>query len=356
MKCHFVYAVPVTRLRRNAFRTLQQCGLPLCWLKSRRHPDTHDWPRKSPFENTRNIFSRLAERMPTYLYALEEHIPCRFDPDDVFIGHPYFPALKGRKGTTELSATRSPKPRVFALISPLHCDISVCGNHINKAFLDAVDRLLPQADILFGIMGEYWWNRWPTSPYAHWMPKMVRLDMAIDVTCFPRVKTRFNAPGKRGFLYIGTNRIEKGTSLLSRLGEALRDYRWGWIGGGPEIEHIERLSTARPLTPDYMSEVARRFDIFVSPSIADPNPTTILESMAWGLPVACTPQSGYYETTFRRGIFHEDLERTVEVLQQLQHLDAEELRNMADQGRASVEREYTWDRFVDTLCRTIGLE
>jgi hypothetical protein len=143
MKCHFMYAVPVMRLRRNIFRMIQQCGLPLCWFNNRQNPNIKNWSRKSPFENTKNIFSRLSERVPTYLYAHEEYVSCSSDSDDNFIGHPYFPALQGKKGTTELTATRSPRPKIFALISPLHCNVSICGNHINKAYLYTVDRTAP---------------------------------------------------------------------------------------------------------------------------------------------------------------------------------------------------------------------
>jgi hypothetical protein len=38
------------------------------------------------------------------------------------------------------------------------------------------------------IMGEYWWDQWDLSKYAHWKTKMVRLDMAVDATRYPRVK------------------------------------------------------------------------------------------------------------------------------------------------------------------------
>lgn len=256
---------------------------------------------------------------------------------------------------TELSLRQSVRPRVFALISPLHCDVTIETNHINKAYLDAVDRLLPDVDILFAIMGQYWWDQWPDSPYAHWIPKMIRLDLAVDTAYFPRVKTRFNPPGKRGVLYIGRNDPMKGTAFLSRLLNHLPGVRCGWIGHGPEIDGVPRLSTARPLTPDFMRRIAEDFDIFISPSVADPNPTTILESMAWGFPVVCTPQSGYYETSYMRNIYHDDLTRSVAVLQHLQYADESELMMMADEARDVVERQYTWDRFVGTVCAGLGL-
>jgi glycosyltransferase involved in cell wall biosynthesis len=238
----------------------------------------------------------------------------------------------------------------------LHCSTRIATPHINKEYLDAVDRLIPEVDVLFGIMGEYWWDQWPSSPYAHWLPKMARLDMAVDTLHFPRVKTCFNAAGKRGFLYIGRNDPMKGTHLLSRLAHAMPEFRFAWIGHGPEIESIPRLSPSRPLTADFMAKVANDYDFFISPSLADPNPTTILESMAWGFPVVCTPQSGYYETSFRRNIHPEDPDGCVSVLHKLQSAGDNELRTMADEAREVVERDYTWGAFADTILASLGLQ
>jgi glycosyltransferase involved in cell wall biosynthesis len=257
---------------------------------------------------------------------------------------------------TELSLRGTPRPRIFALISPLHCDTSVRTTHINKAYLDAVDRLLPCADTLFGIMGEYWWDQWPNSPYAHWMDKMVRLDMAIDTTCFPRVKRTFNPPGQRGFLYIGRNDPMKGTDFLSELACHASDYRWGWVGSGPDIDGIPRLSGARPMTPEFIANLAQDFDFFINTSLADPNPTTILESMAWGFPVICTPQSGYYGTSYRKCIDRDDIDGSVDVLRQLQSTDENRLQAMADKARNTVTRDYTWSLLVDRIATGLGVQ
>jgi len=360
MTCHLAYAVPLKnfrdRLRRRACLALQRCGLGVSAVGDRTRPEMRWWPAESPFENTRHMFEGLSARMPTKLYRLDEQVRCHFAPDDVFLGHPYFPFAPGARGVTERSIGSSPRPAVFALISPLHCDTTVETTHINRAYLEAVDRLLPQADVFFAIMGRYWWDQWPTSPFAHWMPKLFRLDMAIDAARFPRVKTRFNPPGRRGFLYIGRNDPMKGIEFLRALARDLHEARFGWIGPGPEIPGVRRISDRRPLTPEFMKQVAAEYDVFVSPSLADPNPTTILESMAWGFPAACTPQSGYYATDFRRSLFRDDQARSVEVLRHMQFAEVDEMERMADAARQEVERTYTWERFVGTICSRLGLE
>jgi glycosyltransferase involved in cell wall biosynthesis len=134
------------------------------------------------------------------------------------------------------------------------------------------------------------------------------------------------------------------------------DSRFGWIGYGEAIEGVQRVSPARPLTPEFMTAVANEYDFFISPSAADPNPTTILESMAWGFPVMCTPQSGYYETPYRRNIYHTEVDRSIEVLKHFQFAEESELRMMADEARLAVERDYTWDALVARICKGLGLD
>jgi len=354
MKCHMVYSVPIgdsitNKLLFRVKRMLQNIGVPISLIGPRINRNTAAWPTKSPFTNTKNMYERFSLKMPTFLYHLSEKIKIEFDADDIFIGHPMFPYSAGARGVTELSVDQKPRPRIFSLISPLHCNIECQTSHINKSYLDAVDALIGKCDVLFAIMGQYWWDRWDYSPYAHWKSKMVRLDMAVDPQFYPRVKTGFNPPGKRGYLYIGQNNPLKGTTLLSQLFAKLGEFPRGWIGYGPDIPGVPRISPHRALTPDFMGEVAKSYDFFITTGIGDANPTTILESMAWGLPVICTPQSGYYETTYLRNIFHEDISKSTEVLRELQYAREDDLMRMADEARRVVETEYTWDKFTSTI-------
>lgn len=354
MKCHLAYSVPNTgmitqRILRKIRAVLQQAGLPISVIGKRGNVNTNSWPTQAPYTITKHLYKELVRRVPTLLYHPSERVRCPFEPNDIFIGHPFFPYSDRTVGVTELSINREPRPRVFALLSPLHCNTRVKTNHLSKNYLDAVGRLLPGVDILFAIMGQYWWDQWTSSPYSHWKPKMVRLDMAVNIQNYPRVKKAFNPPGKRGYLYIGNNDPVKGIELLSKLLSGLGEYPRGWIGSGAEIPGIPRINRHTTLTSVFMSQLAERFDFFITTGVADANPTTILESMAWGFPVICTPQSGYYATPYRKNVFFEDIPASLEILRELQFAHEADLMRMADEARYVVEAEYNWDNFVRTI-------
>lgn len=366
MTCHFVYSVPYNlcqtpteRIKNKIRGVLNDMDMSV-GLISNREPSEADftaWPIRSPFENTKHIYSALAARMHTRLYHLSEHVRCKFGPDDIFIGHPYFPHKEGGYGVTELAVREIMRPKKLALISPLHCDVNIKSDHINKDFLDDIDKLLPSADILFGIMGEYWWDQWDKSPYAHWKPKMIRLDMAVDTTRYPRIKNSFNPKGKRGYLYIGNSSDpRKGTEFLSCLMSNIVNCRVGWIGYGPDIPNVPRIAELSALSPEFMASIASEYDFFISPAVADPNPTTILESMSWGFPVVCTPQSGYYETNYMKNIFLDDLERSIEVLTSLQYMDDFHLIQMSNTARNIVESKYTWCDLTSKIISSLDIQ
>jgi len=358
MSAHVVYAVPNVGIKplraiRKVKRVLQNCGCPISAIGRRDAVDTKLWPRRSPYENTRHIYDAFAEIVPTSLYDLNERVTIKFNHNDIFLGHPTFPYSPGVSGVTELSIKANPRPKFLGLITPLHCNLDVVTGHINRPFLDSVDRLVDHVDVIFGIMGEFWWDQWDKSPYLRWKEKMIRLDMGIDLAYFPRVKTQFNPPGKRGYLYIGRNDPMKGIDYLCELLKQVGDYPSAWIGSGPDIPGIKRYSANTFLSPEFMRKVALEYDFFITTGVADPNPTTILEAMAWGFPVICTEQSGYYQTDCITNVFLNDMEKSVGVLKRLQYADSEELLRMSKLGVDTVKSKYGWERFTDTILSSI---
>ena len=361
-KLHFVYATPfkVTSLFQRIIRKVRfelNKGKWSIGLIGDRYPDEEKmskWPIQSPYENTKNIYTSLSQNFDTKLYHLSENVKIKFNENDIFLGHPFFPYELNGKGVTESAVHSKQRPHTLALISPLHCDTSIKTTHINKDFLDHVDKLMPKTDILFAIMGQYWWDKWKDSQYSHWMPKMVRLDMAVNTDRYPKVKHKFNPPGKRKVLFIGKNDPMKGVNFLIKLAREMNSVDFAWIGSGPEIEGVKRISGFRQLDSVFMNEISKEYDFFISPSKADPNPTTILESMAWGFPVICTPQSGYYETPYLFNIYSDDIPRSIETLNKLQHLPENDLISISQKAREVVEKEYNWGKFTATIINNLN--
>lgn len=340
MKVHFAYAVPrrqyrptrvSERLRRVSEWAGERLGIEPRYRRAGIEARTR--PVRAPHSITYNLFRFLRERAPTLLYDWDEHICPRVEPDDVILGHPH----PDPETVIQRLFREDVKCRLRALMFPIHHGIPC----INRFTLPLVE----QASIVFGIMGPYWYDTLDTCQFAPWKSKIIRLDMAVDAADYPFIKKSFNPACRRGYLYIGGNRPEKGTDVLSKTMAALSDYPRAWIGPGEEIPNMRRLAGYANLTPEFVSRLAREYDFFVNTSVSDANPTTILEAMAWGFPVACTPQSGYYNMPSIITLSTTDIEANVAALLDLQHAPEDYLADLNRANRTLVETHYTWGRF-----------
>lgn len=213
------------------------------------------------------------------------------------------------------------------------------------AAYDAVN----QCDKFFAICGDYWIETLPQSPFYDFRDKIVHLNMAIDTDDYPLVKTVFNEPGKRKFLYIGRTAPEKGTDILEQLAESVPGFKGGYLcarGGG--IKGWEKLDIPKHFTPDVMRKVASEYDFFINMSRMDAQATTILEAMCWGFPVLCTRQSGYTLDNF----FYldlEDMNKNIQVINLVQYADERELKKMSMNNREKSKELYSWETFLSKL-------
>jgi glycosyltransferase involved in cell wall biosynthesis len=294
-------------------------------------------PLPAPYSITVNLHRYLAERHAVRLYDWRETGTIELAVNDILLGHPH-PDPQTLMQQMLRSGTRC---RLKALLFPIHHAMT----EINEYALP----LLDSADVVLGIMGSYWYDTLESSFLAEWKKKIVRLDLAVNASEYPLLKNKFNAPGRRGYLYIGNNRPEKGIEVLSKTLEKLDSYPRGWVGGGPEIAHVPRISGYRSLTRDFIAGLAEKYDIFLNTSFSDANPATILEAMAWGFPVACTPESGYYNMPTIVPLSTTDIDANVAALEELQHAPEERLRELSRANRALVETQYTWERFCGTV-------
>lgn len=341
---HFAYALPL--LKTGMFAQLLSRYSNLGngsttfphWYRYGWFPETPT-PLPAPGSITMRLLSYLQQRHPIRFYSLEETGHIDWKTDDIILGHPH-----PNPDTIVQRAFSSTAPcKHKALIFPIHHAMP----EINNFSLP----LLDQADQVFGIMGPYWKETLSQSCFAPWKHKITSLDMAVDGAEYPYLKKHFNPPGRRGYLYIGSSsdRPEKGCDILEKTMAKLSGFPNGWIGGGRELSGMKRIATYASLTPSFMASLANQFDFFINTSISDANPTTILEAMAWGFPVACTPGSGYHNIQAITTLSSTDIEYNAKILRDLQFAPEDHLQWLSQEGRRLIETHYSWERFCKTV-------
>jgi glycosyltransferase involved in cell wall biosynthesis len=286
----------------------------------------------------REVGKRLAKIYPVVLHDWDEFGYITPREGDVLVGH----ACPIPCTVFKRSAKRTGWRRVV-LLSP-HCH----GDPHQPAFND---RVLPYCDVYLAITGNYWFNDLPNSLYAHWLPKMVHVDLAVDRSEFPVIKTHFNRKGLRRAVYIGSTAWYKNTDYLSRVASEV-GFEIAWIGTGTGIPGTRALGRL-----DFSTSEARRivaeFDFLLTVGRADGNPATILEAMAWGLIPVCTPQSGYIGYAGIINVPPDDAERAVATLRSLQEVPDERLYEMQASNWELLDHHFNWDRFTAQVVQAI---
>jgi glycosyltransferase involved in cell wall biosynthesis len=289
----------------------------------------------------RNLSERLRAqyKYQVALYDWKSAITIHPDPGDVLLGHPH----PLSKTCFRLSMRQGGWRRILAL-GPYHH-----GDCMQVAFYDS---FIARCDLFLAITGNYWFNTIEKSVFAHWKPKMIHLDLAVDRMDFPVIKTRFSPPGQRRLVYIGHSRWTKNTPFLSQIAKRLPDFQFSWIGRGRH--------TIAGLIPygfqNFADESARQLldshDFMITVGKADANPTTILEAMAWGLIPVCTPQSGYvnYEGIINIPL---NLDEAVKKLREIQVMPEEQLKSMQAANWNLLDSYFHWDRFARQVAEAI---
>jgi glycosyltransferase involved in cell wall biosynthesis len=230
-------------------------------------------------------------------------------------------------------------------------------HHGNNGAVAFADSFLDRCDQFLAITGNYWYDSTAASLYSHWLPKMVHLDLAVDRRDFPPVKTNFNPPGRRRFVFVGSGGWTKNPAYLSAIAKAMPESSIGWIGTNRQnaIPGVTALGYQ-----DFTTACARRmissFDFMITVSAADANPATILEAMAWGLIPISTPQSGYVGYPGIVNVPLDDVEVSVGILRALQAVPSLALEEMQELNWRALDEHFNWDRFAQQVIDSIESE
>jgi glycosyltransferase involved in cell wall biosynthesis len=287
----------------------------------------------------RIVGRRLMERYKVFQYNWDDPGIIKPGLNDVLLGHPHpFSRTIFRR-----SLSQSGWRRMIAMSPYSHGDIRLC------AFLDS---FIKKCDLYLAIAGNYWFSSIEVSPFAHWRPKMTQLDLAVDRADYPNIKTKFNVAGQRRFLYIGLKAPVKNTGYLSEIAKSASDIQISWAGSGGSIEGVAPLGY-QDFSTDRGKQIIAAHDFMITVGKSDANPTTILESMAWGLIPVCTPQSGYIDN---RGIINiplGDAQAAIGVLRQLQEMPEVELKELQQGNWNALDAHFHWERFTRQIIDAI---
>jgi glycosyltransferase involved in cell wall biosynthesis len=218
-----------------------------------------------------------------------------------------------------------------------------------------LDTYIDDCDAFLAITGNYWFARVANTQFAHWLPKMIHLNLAVDREHFPYLKTTFNGEGKRKFLYIGNDRAGKNLDYLEEIFEKLPTIEIHTIGKVPK--------TRRFINHGYLNfkeksnkELLNTFDFMITVGNADANPTTVLESMSWGLIPICTPTSGYVN---ERGIVNVplgDAQAARDIIESLNAMPKSGLIQLQIEGQKALRDNYNWPVFLNKVKAQIEIK
>ena len=255
---------------------------------------------------------------------------------DILIGHWHPNPLT----IFRMSAQKKGWKRVLAL-APFCPDPTGWQNAFGNKIIKNCDRFL-------AITGNSWMNRLKDSPFHHWGPKIVHLDLAVDRVDFPFIKKNFNPAEKRRFLYIGHTAWFKNISFLEQLTQKFPSVDFAWVGGSQSLKNIKKLGRL-DFSNKEAKELIQEYDFLITLGSADANPTTILEAMAWGLIPVCSVQSGYEGFSGIQNISIDLIDDAVATIEKLQSVSEEQLKLWQHENLDCLDSHFNWGRFCSQV-------
>jgi glycosyltransferase involved in cell wall biosynthesis len=287
----------------------------------------------------RHLAHGLSGRYEVVLHDWDTRETIAPEEGDALVGHPHpFPGTTFRR-----SAARPGWERVIDLAPYHHGDEEQVAFH---------EHVLPRCDLFLAITGGFWFRRVGESAFAHWLPKMVHVDLALDRGEFPPLEREFAPPGARRFVFVGRSDWTKNVDYLAAIAAGAPELELGWIGDGPPIAGVSALGR-RDLSTAESRQLLAGFDFMLTVGRADANPATILEAMAWGLVPVCTPQSGYSGEPGVVNVPLDDIAGAVAVLRGLQAAPAGRLEQLRAANHEALDRHFNWTRFTGQVVEAI---
>ena len=177
--------------------------------------------------------------------------------------------------------------------------------------------------------------------------------MGINTNDYPLIKKSINKKGTRRLLYIGSETHYKNLSYMTEIMSLLPDIELHRYGGSGEhqLSRLPNVTTTGNvlLNIEMGRKICDLCDLMINTSISDANPTTLLECASWGIPVACTPGSGYYNGNPFFEIPENNAQLAACYIRNLLNTPEETLLQVSNKNRKLMETEYNWDTFCNKI-------
>jgi len=329
---HLIYSLPLGTFDTITIRVLRKLFL-------RSSFQNYKWPMplQAPFSITYHLAQYFSNNFHVKLYDYQERVAIKPNQGDILIGHPH------------------PDPQSLmwqALDNPLFGKkYLICPYNHSILQVGWLRPAIEKCDKYFAICGDYWFETFAQSPFADLENKIIHINMALNANEYPYLKQKFNPVRQRRFFYIGRYGSfgdEKGIGLLEMLAENIPGFSGGYICKDGHIAGWKRISKPTSLTPEFMANVAEKYDFFINMSRADAQATTVLEAMSWGFPVACTKETGYSEESLFL-LDSDNIEQNSAIIEHMQNLPDKELHRISRINRALAETRYNWQHFTDVI-------
>jgi hypothetical protein len=215
---------------------------------------------------------------------------------------------------------------------------------------------LAAAEHIFFITGRTWFDGIPDSPYADYLPKMTRLDMAVNAMAHPYSKHIWNPQGRRAALLVGNDTPAQNWAEAAELAR-VSGLKIGYCGNAlPDIfSSVSQFKHYGGVVFDVQTieTLCKEYDALICLHKESANPTVLLEAAAWGLITYCTPTCGYYPNDPFMELRGGDLAFNWMQMQELQDAPEFMLQARSQATRLVMEAEYHWTKMCDQIWQGI---
>ena len=307
-------------------------------------------PLQGPYNHTWHLIRMFREQCAArgwrFEYRqLDDLAPHDFGPDDIVIGHPWYP-----DGFVNRAIYADPGPRYKIIMQPY------TPGMFQPAETARQIEMMERSDHTIAITGPYWWDTWQDGPYGPLQHKCSQLELAITPALHPYLKRKWNPPGQRAFLALGNDKWYKGAREVAELARVSGIFLGHCGNAGPEVfEHVANMKQYGwvDFTPSAIQALVDEYDFFITMGREDANPYTLFEASAWGLAVACTKESGYWPGQPFLELRLDDMPFNLDQIHRLQHMPELDLRRRSREVADYITSTYTWERFKDTVWRRV---